>query len=318
MRPIFLLLSILVAAAAAAQGYPNKPIRVVVPYVAGGAADITARSIGQKMSGGLGVPVVIENRGGANGMIGTEMVAKAPPDGYTLLLVASGPVVVNPSLYAKVPYDPVRDLAPVSQATTYQYVLVVPAASPIKSVGDLVAQAKARPGQLSYGSTGIGGGNHLAGELLGLMTGTKFNHIPYKGSAAALADLLGGQLSFMFDTVVTSVPQIRAGKLRPFGVSATTRSGALPEVPTLEELGYKGFEITQWQGFLAPAGTDRAIIARLHQEVVRALKLPDIVERLEKQGGNDIVGNTPEQFAQVIQSDLARYAKLIREAGIKE
>jgi tripartite-type tricarboxylate transporter receptor subunit TctC len=250
-------------------------------------------------------------------MVGTHAVAKAAPDGYTLLLVASGPVVINPTLYANVPYDPVKDLQPISQVATYQYVLVVPASSPIASVKDLIAQAKAKPGHLSYGSTGIGGGNHLAGELLAGMTGTRLNHIPYKGSAAALADLLGGQLSFMFDTVVTSVPQVQSQKLRAFAVTGPRRAAVLPEVPTMDELGFKGFEITQWQGFFAPAGTDRAIMARLHQEIVKALKLPDMVERLEKQGGNEIVGNAPEQFAKVIEADRARYSRLIKERGIK-
>jgi tripartite-type tricarboxylate transporter receptor subunit TctC len=245
------------AGTAAAQPYPAKPVRIVVPYVAGGSADITARTVAQKLTGSLRQSFVVENRGGANGMLGTDAVAKAAPDGYTLLLVASGPVVVNPALYAKVPYDPVKDLAPITQATTYQYVLVVPASSPISGITELIAEANARPGQLSYGSTGIGGGNHLAGELLALMTRTRLNHIPYKGSAAALADLLGGQLTFMFDTVVTSVPQIYGGKLRPFAVTGPRRAAVLPKVPTMAEAGFRGFEITQWQGFFAPAGTDR-------------------------------------------------------------
>ena len=311
---ILLLLS---CGTAIAQPYPGKPVRVIVPYVAGGSADITARTIAQKLSESLGNAFVVENRAGANGSIGTDVVAKAAPDGYTLLLVASGPVVVNPSLYSKVPYDPVKDLQPVTQVTTYQYVLVVPAASSFKTISDLIKNAKEKPGQLSYGSTGIGGGNHLAGELLALTTGTQLNHIPYKGSAPALADLLGGQLSFMFDTVVTSVPQIRGGKLRAFAVSGPARAAVLPDVPTLQELGYKGFEITQWQGFFAPAGTDRAIVAKLHQEVAKTLAQKDVVERLVTQGGNEIVGNTPEQFARVVEADLARYARLIRDAKIR-
>jgi tripartite-type tricarboxylate transporter receptor subunit TctC len=201
--------------------------------------------------------------------------------------------------------------------TTYQYVLVVPASSSFKTISDLIKNAKEKPGQLSYGSTGIGGGNHLAGELLALTTGTQLNHIPYKGSAPALADLLGGQLSFMFDTVVTSVPQIRGGKLRAFAVSGPARAAVLPDVPTLQELGYKGFEITQWQGFFAPAGTDRAIVAKLREEVAKTLAQKDVVERLVTQGGNEIVGNTPEQFARVVEADLARYARLIRDAKIR-
>jgi tripartite-type tricarboxylate transporter receptor subunit TctC len=301
-----------------AQGYPSKPIKMVVPYAAGGAADITARVLGQKMSESLGVPVVVDNKPGANGMIGTDAVAKAAPDGYTLLLDASGPLVVNPALYAKVPYDPVKDLMPISQVTTFQYVLVVPASSPINSVPELVAVAKARPGTLSYGSTGVGGGGHLAGELLGLMTGTKLTHVPYKGSAPALADLLGGQLSFTFDTVITSVPQVKAGKLRAYAVSGPRRAKSFPQVPTMSELGYKGFEITQFQGLLAPARTDPAIIARLHQEVLKALKSPEVIQRLETEGGNELVGSTPGEFASQIQSDLALYRKLIKDADIKQ
>jgi tripartite-type tricarboxylate transporter receptor subunit TctC len=301
---------------AVAQPYPGKPVRVIVPYVAGGSADITARTIAQKLSESIGASFIVENRGGANGSIGADVVAKAAPDGYTLLLVASGPVVVNPSL-SKVPYDPVKDLQPITQVTTYQYVLVVPASSSIHGLKELIEEAKAKPGQLSYGSTGIGGGNHLAGELLALTSGTRLNHIPYKGSAPALADLLGSQISFMFDTVVTSVPQIRAGKLRAFAVSGPARAAVLADVPTLQELGYKGFDITQWQGFFAPAGTDRAIVSKLHQEIVKVLAQKDVVERLVTQGGNEIVGNTPGEFARVVEADLARYARLIRDAKIK-
>ena len=301
-----------------AQAYPVKPIRMVVPYAAGGAADITARVLGQKMSESLGVPIVVDNKPGANGMIGTDAVAKAAPDGYTLLMDASGPLVVNPAMYTKVPYDPVKDLIPISQVTTFQYVLVVPAASPINSVAELVAAAKAKPGALSYGSTGVGGGGHLAGEMLGLMTGTKLTHVPYKGSAPALADLLGGQLSFTFDTVITSVPQVKAGKLRAYAVSGPKRSTSFPQVPTMSELGYKSFDITQFQGLLAPAKTDPAIIARLHQEVVKALKSPEVIQRLETEGGNELVGSSPSEFASQIKSDLALYRKLIKDADIKQ
>ncbi|MGE5792577.1 MAG: Bug family tripartite tricarboxylate transporter substrate binding protein, partial [Bacteroidota bacterium] len=234
-----------------AQAYPSKPIRVVVPYVAGGNADITARTIAQKLGESLGVAVLVDNRPGANGGIGTDSVAKSAPDGYTLLHTASGPIVVNPVLYAKVPYDPVKDFVPIVQVHTFMYVLVVRSDSPIKSVADLTAAAKARPGALSFGSTGIGGGNHLAGELYALMTGTKLTHVPYKGSAAALADLLGGQLSFMFDTPITSVPHLKTGKLRGYAVTSLKRAAAMPDIPTLDELGLKGFEITQFQGLLA-------------------------------------------------------------------
>ena len=301
-----------------AQIYPSKPIKVIVPYAAGGAADITARVVTQKMSENMGVPIVVDNRPGANGMIGTEAVVKAAPDGYTLLLVASGPLVVNPALYAKVPYDPVKDLLPISQVTTFQYAVVVTASSPINSMQELVAMAKAKPGMISYGSTGVGGGGHLAGEMLGLITGTNLAHVPYKGGSQAMPDLLGGQLSFTFDAVVTTVPLLQAGKLRAYAVTGPRRAKALPQVPTLNELGYKGFNITQFQGLLAPANTDPAIIARLHQEVVKAVRAADVIQRLETDGGNELVGNTPAEFAAQIRSDLALYRKLIKDANIKQ
>ncbi|MFC4274017.1 Bug family tripartite tricarboxylate transporter substrate binding protein [Achromobacter aloeverae] len=296
--------------------YPERPIRVIVPYVAGGAADITARVVAQKMSVELGVALVVENKPGANGMIGTDMVAKAAPDGYTLLLDASGPLVVNPSLYKSTPYDPLKDLAPISQLTSYQYVLVVPRDSPIHGVDDLVREARAHPGQVTYGSAGIGSGGHLAGELLGVMTGAKLTHAPYKGNAQALTDVLGGQLTFTFDTVVTSVPHIRAGRLRGYAVSGPRRAGVLPDVPTMEELGYKDFNVTQFQGLLAPAGTDPRVIARLHDAAVKALRQPDVVHKLETEGGNDIVAGTPEAFARTLRDDLERFRALIRQTGV--
>jgi len=276
----------------AADKYPSKPVRIIVPYVAGGAADITTRVIAQKLSDRLGASFVVENKPGANGMIGTDFVAKAKPDGYTLLADASGPLVVNPSLYEKVPYDPVKDLVPVSQLTSYQYALVVPAASPLRSLDDLVRAARAQPGKLSYGSAGIGAGGHLAGELLALMSKTELPHVPYKGNAQALADILGGQLSFTFDTIVTAVPHLRGGKLRAFAVSGPTRSPALPDVPTMEELGYKGFHITQFQGMLAPAGTDPAIVKTLNDAVGAAMREPDVVKRLAEEGGYEIVAGS--------------------------
>jgi tripartite-type tricarboxylate transporter receptor subunit TctC len=314
---VLFLLAIAGAHAHAHAGdYPEKPIRVIVPYVAGGAADITARVIAQKMSMSMGVALVVENKPGANGMIGTDFVAKSAPDGYTLLLDASGPLVVNPALYAKTPYDPVRDFAPITQITSYQYVLVVPRQSSIHSLDDLIAQARAKPGQLSYGSAGVGAGGHLAGELLALMTGTQLVHVPYKGNAQALTDVLSGQLSFTFDTVVTAAPHIQSGRLRAYAVSGPRRAGVLPDVPTMEELGYKGYAVTQFQGLLAPAGTDPRIIARLHDEAVKAARMPDVVRKLETEGGNDMVAGTPQEFADLIRSDLVRYRKLVEDAHI--
>jgi len=310
------LLLAMFAGAAGAQGYPSKPVRIIVPYVAGGNADIWARTLAQKLTESFKQSFVVENKPGANGGIGTDYVAKSVPDGYTLLAVASGPIVVNPVLYSQVPYDPLRDLAPVAQCALYQYVLVTRADAPYKTIQDLVAAARGRPGALAYGSTGVGGGNHLAAELFGLAAGTRFNHIPYKGSAPALADLLGGQLTFMFDTVITSVPQIRAGKLRAFAVSSAKRASSLPEVPTMQEAGFPGFDISQWQGVLAPAGTPRVLIGVLNAEIAKAMHAPDVVERIAVQGGNEIVTGTPEEFAELIRADLARYARLIREAKI--
>jgi tripartite-type tricarboxylate transporter receptor subunit TctC len=314
----FVLIALLCCApgTAMAQDYPAKPVHLIVPYVAGGAADIFGRTIAQKLSEAFKQSFIVENKPGANGGIGADFVAKSAPDGYTLLATASGPIVVNPVLYAKVPYDPLKDFVPVAQGTVYQYVLVTLAGSPIKSIADLVEAARAKPGAVSYGSTGIGGGNHLAGELLALATGTTLTHVPYKGSAPALADLLGGQISFMFDTVITSVPQIRAGKLRAFAVSSTKRASILPDVPTMQEAGIRGFDISQWQGILAPAGTPRAIVDRLNAEIAKALQAPDVRERLVTQGGNEIVTGTPDDFAAFIRSDLQMYAKLIRDAKI--
>lgn len=301
----------------AADKYPSRPVRVIVPYVAGGATDITTRVVAQKLSDRLGASFVVENKPGANGMIGTDFVAKAKPDGYTLLADASGPLVVNPSLYDKVPYDPVKDLVPVSQLTSYQYALVVPAASPLRSLDDLVRTARAHPGKLSYGSAGIGAGGHLAGELLALMSKTELTHVPYKGNAQALADILGGQLSFTFDTIVTAVPHIHGGKLRAFAVSGPTRSPALPDVPTMEELGYKGFHITQFQGILAPAGTDAAIVRTLNDAVAAAMREPDVVKRLADEGGYEIVAGSPVDFGQLIATELGMYRRLIRDANIR-
>jgi tripartite-type tricarboxylate transporter receptor subunit TctC len=301
----------------ATDSYPARPIRFICPYVPGGAGDIFTRTVGQKLSEALGQAVVVDNRPGANGGIGTDIVAKAQPDGYTLLMGNSGPLTINPVLYKKVPYDPIRDFAPISQGTSYMYVLVVPPSLPVANVNDFIAVLKSKPGQMTYGSTGIGGGNHLSGEMLNLIAGTQSIHVPYTGSAAALAALLGGQLNYMFDTVITAVPHVRAGKLRALGVTSRGRSLALPDVPTLDAMGLKGFELTQWQAVVAPAGTPRPIVDLLYRAVIEALKKPDVIERLATQGGNELVGNTPEEFAQVIRSDLAKYSKLVKAANIQ-
>ena len=297
--------------------YPQRPIRFICPYVPGGAGDIFTRTIAQKLGDALGQSVVVDNRPGANGGIGTELVAKAPADGYTLLMGNSGPLTINPVLYKRVSYDPIKDFAPITQGTSYMYVLVVPPALGVANVEDFVSVLKAKPGQMTYGSTGIGGGNHLSGELFNLMTKTSSVHVPYTGSAAALAALLGGQINYMFDTVITAVPHVRSGRLRALGVTALKRTIALPEVPTLDAMGLKGFELTQWQAVVAPAGTPKPVVDLLHREVVEALKKPDVIDRLATQGGNELIGNTPEEFAQIIRNDLAKYGKLVKAAGIQ-
>ena len=316
-KSVCISLVLFVSSVYAQKGYPDKPIRMIVPYVAGGAADITARLIAQAMTENMGQSVVVDNKPGANGLIGSDVVAKSAPDGYTLLLTASGPLVVNPVLYKKVPFDPIRDFSPISLVISYQYAMVVPTSSPIQSIAELVNEAKQNPGKISYGSTGLGGGGHLAGELLALMANVELTHVPYKGAAPALADLLGGQLSFTFEPLVTAVPLMKAGKLRGFAVSGLKRSKALPNVPTMNEAGFKGFDITQFQGLLAPAGTDPAIIKRLHEEVLKALKAPSTIRRLVDEGGNEIVGSTPEEFSKQIQSDLRLYGKLVGDAHIQ-
>ncbi|MEN4917908.1 tripartite tricarboxylate transporter substrate binding protein [Achromobacter spanius] len=312
-----LLSAVSAGAAHAASDYPAQPIRMIVPYVAGGAADITARVVAANMARTLKGTIVVENKPGANGMIGTDFVAKAAPDGYTLLLDASGPLVVNPSLYKKTPYDPLKAFAPISQITSYQYALVVPEQSPIRSVDDLIVAAREKPGAITYGSAGLGAGGHLAGDLLAIQTGTELTHIPYKGNAQALTDVLGGQLAFTFDTTVTATPHIQSGRLRAYAVTGPRRASSLPDIPTLQELGYKDFVVTQFQGLLAPAGTDPVIIAKLHDAVVKSVQDPDVVRKLATEGGNEIVAGTPEEFARQLRDDLQRYRKLITDANIK-
>jgi tripartite-type tricarboxylate transporter receptor subunit TctC len=303
------------ADSALAQTYPNRPIRFVVPYAAGGAGDIFARVIGQKLGDAFKEQVVIDNRPGANAIIGTDMVAKAPPDGHTLVMANSAPFVVNPGLYKKLPYDPVKDFAPVSQGTYYGYVLIVHPSVAAKSVQELVALAKTKP--LSYGTAGTGSANHLAGEFLASMTAIKLVPVPYKGSVVALADVMGGQIPMMFDTPITTLPQLKAGKVRALAFSGKRRMLQIPDVATMEELGYKGFEVSSWQGVITTAGSPKVAIDRLHIETVKALKMPDVIERLATQGGNELVGSSPAEFARLIKDEIAKYAKIIQQAGIR-
>jgi tripartite-type tricarboxylate transporter receptor subunit TctC len=300
-----------------AQNYPQKPVRFVVPYSAGGAGDIFARTIGQKLTEALGQTFTIDNRPGANAIIGMEIVAKAPPDGYTIVMGNSAPMVLNPSLYPKLPYDPIKDFAPVTQGTLYPYILIVHPSVPVHSVSELVQFAKAHPGTLQYGSSGNGGANHLAGEMFKHMAGINIIHVPFKGSAPALADVLGGQISMMFDTLVTTVPQLKSHKVRALAVTGVRRAPQVPDVPTMSEVGFKGYEVTSWQSILAPAGTPPPIIQKLHEETVKALRQPDVVDRLATQGGNELVGNTPDEFARIIKNEIAMYARVIKEANVR-
>lgn len=299
-----------------AAGYPRKAVRVIVPAAPGGGADIIARLIGQQLGKSLGQNFLVDNRPGAANIVGTEVVAKAPPDGYTLIVNTAGPMSINPLIYAKLPYDAVKDFAPISNVADTTFVLVVHPSLPTKSVAELIALAKAKSGQLAYASWGRGSANHLGTELFMMMAQVKLLHVPYKGSGAAMPDVLAGNVQMIFDTIASSVPQIRAGRLRPLGVSALNRSGAIPDVPTISEAGLDGFEAGSWFGFLAPARTPGEIVTKLHGEIIKAMKVPEVQERLASLG-LDPVGNTPEQFVEQIRRDLAKWGKVVQAAGIQ-
>lgn len=313
--------SLLIAAfPAAAQtppgtaGYPSKPVRMLVGFAAGGTADLVARSLAQKLHENLGQPFAIDNRGGANSAIATELLARAAPDGYTLMTNAAGHVT-NPSLM-KLPFDPVKDFAFITLVAESVNLLVVHPSLPPKSVKELIAFSRRHPGELNFPSQGTGSTGHLSGELFQYLTGVKWVHIPYKGSAAALPELLAGQTSLMFPNLPAVLPHARAGKLRALAVTGAKRSSAAPDIPTVAESGVAGFEVTNWFGVAAPAKTPRAIVERLHSEIVRALNSADLRERLESQGA-DVVGNTPEQYTAFIQGEIAKWAKVIQSAGVK-
>jgi tripartite-type tricarboxylate transporter receptor subunit TctC len=307
----------LASAGAFAQGYPNKPIRLVVPYPAGGPLDIMARAIGQKLTEAWKQPVVVDNRAGAGGNIGADFVAKSAPDGYTLLMGAVATHAINPSLYSKIPYDPVKDFAPVALVAQVPNILVVNPAVPAKTVRELIDLARAKPGTLNFGSGSTGSTGHLAGELFNTMAGVKMVHIPYKGSAPATADLLGGQVQLMFDNLASALPNVKAGKLRALAVTTLVRSPAIPDLPTIAESGLPGFDLTTWFGLMVPAGTPPEIVARLNAEIVRALDAKDMRERLEKMGAEPLSNNTPEHFAAFIRTEAAKYAKVVKESGAK-
>jgi tripartite-type tricarboxylate transporter receptor subunit TctC len=298
-----------------AQAYPTKPVRVIVPSGAGGSVDTLGRLLSQKLSASLGQQFVVENRAGSGGVIGTELVARAAPDGYTLLM-AYGSHVINPTLYPKLPYDTVKDFAPITQIAVQPLLVIVHPALPAKSMKELIALAKARPGQLNYGSAGAGSGGHLATEILCSMAGIKMTHIPYKGSAAAMFDVIAGNTQVMVLTLITSLPQVRAAKVRAIGITSAKRSPIVPEVPTVGET-VKGYEVEVSYFLLAPAGTPRDIIEKLHAESARALKQPDVIERLARDGAEPI-GNTPEQTAHYIDEEIVKWGKAVKASGAKE
>jgi len=317
---VALIGALLMAMSCAAHGqpaavYPSKPIRIVVPYLAGGAADVVARLVGQKMSESFGQPVLVDNRAGGAANIGSEYVAKAAPDGYTLLM-GSPANTVNASLYAKMPYDVTKDFAPVVLMGTSANILVVHPSLPVRSVKDLIAFAKSRPGQLTYASSGNASSNHLSGELFKLLAGVDIVHVPYKGGGPAITDLLGGQVTMYFSSLPSALPFVRSNKLRALGVTSAKRAAAAPELPSIAESGVPNYALVAWHALLAPAGTPQSVIDKLNGEVVRIVNAPDVRPRLESQGV-DIVGSTPAGLAAFIKEEIAKYARLVKAAGIK-
>jgi len=298
---------------AAADAWPSKTIKIIIPFAAGGVTDVVIRTISPKLSEALGQPVVIENKGGAGGTLGTAMGAASAPDGYTFIAPAASHTT-TPSLYSKLSFDPVKDFAAVTQIVTVPYLLVVPASSPMQTLADFIAAAKAKPGTLTFGSAGNGSSNHLAGELLAGSIGAPLVHVPYKGSGPALADVLGGQLSFMFDTINTSTGHVKAGRLRVLGVGTPKRSKIMPDVAPIADT-IPGFEAVTWIGLLAPAGTPKEIVARMHREIEKIVQLPEVQERLSASGAEP-VASTPEQFGAYLGAEVAKWGRVVKQAKI--
>ena len=316
--PIAMLL-LLLPVLAGAQSYPSKPLRWIVPFPPGGPTDTFSRAAAQKLGEIFKQPVVVENRAGAGAAIGMEALAKSAPDGYTIGLSTTGSHAINPHLYTKLAYDPVKDFAPITLAISYVNVLVVHPGLPIQNGADLIAYAKANPGKVSFGSAGNGSSNHLFGELLKTLTGAPMQHIPYKGSAPALTDVIAGNLTFMFDILNVSGPQIRAGRVRGIAVASARRTPYFPELPTLSESGIQGFEEAGsdlWFGIMAPGGTPRAVVAKLNEALITGLRAPDMRERVRAQS-LDLWTSTPEEFAAVLKSDLARWGKVVKASGAR-
>jgi tripartite-type tricarboxylate transporter receptor subunit TctC len=305
----------LAAGLAGAQSYPSGPMRIVSPYPPGGGTDLLARAIGQRLTERYGFPVVVDNRAGANGTVGAGVAAKAPPDGHTMVIVAAG-YAAGASLYKNLPYDQARDLTPVSRLASGPLVLVVHPSLPARSVKDLVALAKSRPGQINVGNSGVGSLPHLTAELFGSMSGVKLEHIPYKGPGAALIDVLSGQVPVYFMNVYGAIPLVKSGKLRALGVSSPERSAIAPELPTIAETGLTGFDMTNWYGLLVPSATSREVVRKLQQEVARIMALAEFKELLAA-GGMTSVASTPEQFSEFLARETTKYARVIKAAGVK-
>ena len=303
--------------ASAAQGFPVRPMKIIVPFPPGAATDLLARTVAQRLSTAFGQPVVVENKAGATGTIGSSLVAGSPPDGYTLLMATTSTHGIAPNLYKKPPYHPVNDFEPVSLVGWTPNVLVVHPSVPASSVKELVALAKSREGKMTFASSGSGSSIHLAGELFKSMAGVEMLHVPYKGAAPALTDVMGGQVDVMFDTVAQALPQIKAGKLKALAVTTSRRSSALPDVPTVAEAGLPGYEMAGWIGLLAPKGTPAEAVERIHGEVVKIVNTPEVRERMVA-AGVELAGTTPEEFRRVLTTELPKYARVMKDAGMQQ
>jgi tripartite-type tricarboxylate transporter receptor subunit TctC len=312
-----MILAIVTSAAAQAQTtYPNRPIRVVVPFPPGGLNDVVARLVSQRLAENLGQTILIENRGGATGTIGSAAVAKAAPDGYTILSSGSTTAAVAPHLYANLPYDQAKDLVAIGRIGAVASIVLVHPSMPTNTMSELIAHLKAKPGAINFGSGGSGGSQHIGAELLKTLAGVSITHVPYKGGGPAMIDLVAGQIAMMIEPMPSALPQVRAGKVRALAVTTPRRSSALPELPTVAETGITGYDLTIWLGFFAPAGTPREIIAKLNTELARTLNAPDMRERLAQQGVDTIV-DTPEQFGAYVNAEIARWGKVVRDSGTK-
>jgi tripartite-type tricarboxylate transporter receptor subunit TctC len=313
MKRLIPLLLILAALPAHAQSYPTKPVRVMVGFPAGGPSDILARLVAQKLFEATGQQFLVDNRGGASGMIAAELTAKAPPDGYTLLVVPATHSV-NPSLYKKIAFDTQKDFTAISLVAEGPFILVVHPSLPAKNVQELIALARRNPGQLNYASAGIGGLPHLAGELFKTTTGIRMNHIPYKGAAPATVDLVAGHVTIMFNNMLSALPHVKGGRLRALAVTTGKRSAAVPDIPTIAESGVKGYEVSGWYGVLAPAGLNAEALNRLNTEINRAMRQPDVMKRLSAEGV-DAVGSTPDEFAARIRREIEKWGAVVQASG---